>query len=470
MQHRAETRVAAPSGPSSPALPVFTLPSDPIDLTHSQDSQYSLVSVDSTTRPSQTRLQPSLETPASSFPVPTQDTDSSQSGGPVTELREREACTELVSADVVMKDSFRTPRVRSTNTSPVTTAFPKQQTAGQKRTASGAIKEPSASLPTSPLDILPQTHSRTASVESNSSRFSEIGAQLRSRLSYAMVKVQHGWEKHSLEEIEQLAEQKLSPTSTSAPTLLTSPRPSRVNSNGITQRPAFSNGHPGTLHTRRPSDLAAAGPRSAEDAQPTKIFGFSPRDQPIFHTSRGPLRQSPLSPTSPRAVLGPPAPIGLSRRPQREYTPSFANGSRTGSNLSNSSRESPFPSTPPPRKEHLSQISTPQQNTAQEQDVVEALLNMSSPGNSQKPGFHTMPSTPLQPPVGFGKRVVFAAGLGSGESSEEERARRMLASPKRDRQILTWRQKDEAIDRILDTMEDEASSDEDMGVQVRRPL
>lgn len=41
----------------------------------------------------------------------------------------------------------------------------------------------------------------------------QLSAQLKTRLSYAMVKVQNGWEKQSLEELEEVHSQRGSPNS-----------------------------------------------------------------------------------------------------------------------------------------------------------------------------------------------------------------------------------------------------------------
>lgn len=41
----------------------------------------------------------------------------------------------------------------------------------------------------------------------------QLSAQLKTRLSYAMVKVQNGWEKQSLEELEEVQSQRGSPNS-----------------------------------------------------------------------------------------------------------------------------------------------------------------------------------------------------------------------------------------------------------------
>ncbi|KAK9452931.1 hypothetical protein V1511DRAFT_447377, partial [Dipodascopsis uninucleata] len=66
-----------------------------------------------------------------------------------------------------------------------------------KRTSSGTLKTPSSSLPSSP-----QKESRNSPSLDNE-KIQEISSNLRTRLSYAMLKVQNGWTTRSLEEIEQ---------------------------------------------------------------------------------------------------------------------------------------------------------------------------------------------------------------------------------------------------------------------------
>ncbi|GAB7359115.1 hypothetical protein MBLNU230_g5184t1 [Neophaeotheca triangularis] len=83
---------------------------------------------------------------------------------------------------------------------------------GAKRTASGHVK--TASLTSTPMTgpVSGQRRSRGESVSSTtSSRASEMAATLRTRLEYAMAKVQQGWENRSLAEVEQLAAQQASP-------------------------------------------------------------------------------------------------------------------------------------------------------------------------------------------------------------------------------------------------------------------
>ncbi|KAJ0318631.1 hypothetical protein COL5a_010609 [Colletotrichum fioriniae] len=79
----------------------------------------------------------------------------------------------------------------------------------RKRMADGALKEN-----TSPVRM---GHSRnTSTVSMASTTASSIGdwsSDLKTRLSYAMLKVNHGWQSHSIDEVESMASQAASPTS-----------------------------------------------------------------------------------------------------------------------------------------------------------------------------------------------------------------------------------------------------------------
>lgn len=78
-------------------------------------------------------------------------------------------------------------------------------TNGAKRTASGHVKN-AHSITTSPyIGQVPGRDSRRESLSSSGSKAGEIAATLKTRLGYAMAKVQNGWEHKSLNEVEQLA-------------------------------------------------------------------------------------------------------------------------------------------------------------------------------------------------------------------------------------------------------------------------
>ncbi|KAK4900235.1 hypothetical protein LTR27_002459 [Elasticomyces elasticus] len=83
-------------------------------------------------------------------------------------------------------------------------------TNGAKRTASGHVKN-APSLPSTPLAAtFADRISRRESISSTGSRAGELAATLKTRLGYAMAKVQHGWEHKTIAEVEQLATQKMS--------------------------------------------------------------------------------------------------------------------------------------------------------------------------------------------------------------------------------------------------------------------
>ena len=79
-------------------------------------------------------------------------------------------------------------------------------TNGAKRTASGHVKN-ALSLPNTPLTAPSNNghhRSRTDSISSTSSRAGELAANLKTRLGYAMHKVQNGWEHKDINEVEKL--------------------------------------------------------------------------------------------------------------------------------------------------------------------------------------------------------------------------------------------------------------------------
>ena len=118
------------------------------------------------------------------------------------------------------------PRTGRTTATPMSLVSPTTQ--GFKRNADGSAKgDGSIASPTERTFA----HKRTKSMDTHSStRIGEVrdhglrhdhmwltrmqlSAQLKTRLSYAMVKVQNGWEKQSLEELEEVHSQRGSPNS-----------------------------------------------------------------------------------------------------------------------------------------------------------------------------------------------------------------------------------------------------------------
>ncbi|KAH8723630.1 hypothetical protein GQ44DRAFT_709819 [Phaeosphaeriaceae sp. PMI808] len=118
------------------------------------------------------------------------------------------AAIDIVAANASqLGDTAASPRPLE---SPVTQGF--------KRSADGSVKgvEPAGKNPRAPSAA---AHKRNKSMDTHSGgRIGELSAQLKTRLSYAMVKVQNGWEKQSLEELEEVHSQRGSPNSAPART------------------------------------------------------------------------------------------------------------------------------------------------------------------------------------------------------------------------------------------------------------
>lgn len=206
---------------------------------------------------------------------------------------------------------------------------------------------------------------------------SQLSSQLKTRLSYAMVKVQNGWQSHTLTELESLTSAPTSPLTSS----LRSPR-SRPTSSSTTladRPPSQPHHHPGLDYPTSPT------------------YESFWRDHSDSHPS-----------------LAPPADIHP-RRPAHAHPP------RIHTSMHASPYASPStPTTPKPR--------TPSQNAAMEKDAVETLVFMSSPKNS---GFQrgNALGTPLRREVGGRgrderarevERVLDGASAEESSSSEEE--------------------------------------------------
>ncbi|KAK2030612.1 hypothetical protein LX32DRAFT_586342 [Colletotrichum zoysiae] len=240
----------------------------------------------------------------------------------------------------------------------------------RKRMADGALKDN-----TSPVRI---AHSRnTSTVSMASTAASSVGdwsSDLKTRLSYAMLKVNHGWQSHSIDEVESMASQAASPTSSHS-----------------------------TLHGRHdPSaspraNMARYAPTSAATAT-TASSNPSPATYESFWKDGQRSAYSSTSPpqTQNHPALAPPAPIQPSRpmhntnntnNPRRNsnprYTPTLLSHSHSASPHTPSHRN--HGATPNQRLGRTPLLDpvlfSPHQNV-REQDAIESLLFMSSPGNS----------------------------------------------------------------------------------------
>ncbi|KAL0944996.1 uncharacterized protein CTRU02_202883 [Colletotrichum truncatum] len=235
----------------------------------------------------------------------------------------------------------------------------------RKRMADGMVKEN-----TSPVRI---GHSRnTSTVSMASTTASSIGdwsSDLKTRLSYAMLKVNHGWLSHSIDEVESMASQAASPTS------------SHSTLHGHQESSASPRANMARYAPASAATTASSGP------SPATYESFWKEGQRSNHTSA-----SPPAPPQNVPTLAPPAPIQPSRplaphNPRRNSNPRY-----TPTLLSHSHSASPHTpgqqnlnSTPNQRLGRASLVDpilfSPHQNM-REQDAIESLIFMSSPGNS----------------------------------------------------------------------------------------
>ncbi|PHH72251.1 hypothetical protein CDD82_6059 [Ophiocordyceps australis] len=222
----------------------------------------------------------------------------------------------------------------------------------RKRLADGKFKARSRSH--SPHKGHLRTASGTSLASTSTSSISELSAELKTRLSYAMFKVAHGWESKTIDEVEVLASEIMSPVSTSS-----------------------------TAHRRHASSTS---PRLAP-TMPQVRFAPDPA------ANRRPLASPPLKTTS--GALAPPAsiqPLATKQPPGNSNPRRNSNPRYTPTMLSQS--HSASPQTP-------AQVSRPDSRhsiSRGEQDAAESLLFMSSPGNSAnlKHTFSPVPSPAIQ--------------------------------------------------------------------------
>ncbi|KAI4146726.1 MAG: hypothetical protein L6R39_003352 [Caloplaca ligustica] len=316
-----------------------------------------------------------------------------------------------------------------------------------KRTSSGHIKPAENGHGTSASDGSLKGHSRNTSTASKSSQVSELSHELRTRLSYAMFKVQNGWQSHNLNELEamtlpgtthtsaitQLQQAAASPVTASTP-------PKHYHSSPTRPSMAYEYPYSPPTSTRSPPLRQPGAPDAGfmqDHATGHVRDGISPQ-----HTSqRGPS-------------LAPPADIlpRNSRQPQTtNMRPPRLNTTSVHSNGANDLSPHTGPSTPSRRP--ASTIRTPSQKADAEKDAVETLMFMSSPGNS---GYHPaafyapQPSpirdsnTPIMSPT---KKVGFA-------SSPKFPSRTSVPGGGR---LTTMAD----IDRVLDEMPDAYSSSDE---------
>ncbi|KAI1801768.1 hypothetical protein F4811DRAFT_436459 [Daldinia bambusicola] len=267
----------------------------------------------------------------------------------------------------------------------------------KKRMADGVIKHTRTSSSVSPVRPGHSRNTSTVSITSTSSRIGELSAELKTKLSYAMVKVNNGWQGHSIDEVESLASQVASPTSS------TSTLHGRY---GTSASPRVT-----VAPTRHRASSMVTSPTTQNLTQVRQY-------DPSWRESN--MMKSPPS-TSPNIqvpALAPPAPI-QPRQPTQVHPRRSSNARFTPAYLSHPHHISPHtPAQPSPlqatpghghtRTPNVDPILFSPHQNVREQEALETLMFMSSPGNSANVK-HAFPSSlpssqgsqssqPLHPP------------------------------------------------------------------------
>lgn len=206
---------------------------------------------------------------------------------------------------------------------------------------------------------LPELHLQVALVANTF----QLSQQLRTKLKYAMVKVQNGWQSRSLDEVESLASQ--------------SPRSTVSGFHRLNDQHMLS---PRTVMSRKYQ-------RESSDSDSS--------DSTVALENRGLVNMlgSPRVPA--RRSLAPPVDImpGSRRRPTPNGVHQSINGAQVQSRQLHSAR--------PPTSQR-----TPSQNAAMEADAVETLLFMASPNNSgYNPPSHASQDSSLRSALVFASQT-----------------------------------------------------------------
>ena len=287
-----------------------------------------------------------------------------------------------------------------------------------------------------------------------------------------MVKVNNGWQSNSIDEVESLASQKGSPTSSTSTVhgrrnLLTSPRATIASIQGQTSNLS-------TISQTPSGDFDLYS--KTEPSSRTYESFWADHSAVSIPTNRQPITSPPPN------ALAPAVDIRPTPSSRRSGTPKFVKPPAISGQGSGSYQNTSAPRTPS-RAEYKDSpvMQTPTQKTIQEQDAIETLLFMSSPGNSGNLG-HAFPpprtiGSPQQSPLraefniqkgAQGRRVGFddratTASTGSSEVGAEN-SNKLGPRPSKPQ-----RGEPDAIDRMLDEMQDSSSDDDEPALNYASP-
>lgn len=300
-----------------------------------------------------------------------------------------------------------------------------------------------------------------------------MSSRLKTRLSYAMAKVQNGWQGHNIRELEYMASQPNSPSSAVT---------NKGRAHIASLHAESPNGHLGSVqsagrtpdtampdYVHDPPHRSLASPRQGyglhahfEESMQNQNPNQAGRTYESFwreHSGNLGLKTSQaFGPAPGGPSLAPPVDI-QPRNPRRPEAAMRQPLSLHTQNLENShsyptSTTSNAPATPPSKP--LSKIRTPSQQTAVEIDAVETLLFMSSPGNS---GYH-LPA----PLAGSPLRSHFVPAPTRPAQSvfmTQDPSRRMSLAYAQPSPGPTRILSGPDIDKLIDDMSDSSSSEEE---------
>ena len=219
-----------------------------------------------------------------------------------------------------------------------------------------------------------------------------MSSQLKTRLTYALLKVQNNWTSESLDQVEARVSQGQHPTS---PRIAIKREHSFGDDAGFDHvlRHHRTNSEPSSAHQLAQS-AGGAGGRTYESFW--REHEHNPITKKILQAkaaSQSTHKHAMVSAARPssRSGLQPPAQIIPDRDRRTFYNPVRQPPGlyQSYSNQSNVSGISPGPNTPP-------SASTPDTQRTMEQDAVESLMCLSSPGHSQRRSSQTMQSSQSQ--------------------------------------------------------------------------
>ncbi|KAI9741491.1 MAG: hypothetical protein M1818_004297 [Claussenomyces sp. TS43310] len=383
---------------------------------------------------------------------------SSQSRKSPSELQQlSQLTTTQPSTRGTCSNGLRSPPVLATN-------------AGQKRTRDGFTKTSASTSSGSPTVEPTAGHSRNTSnvsITSSVASAKELTSELRTRLSYAMVKVNNGWESLPIEEVESLASQAGSPTSSSSTMhgrrhFYTSPRVEIANSQGLPEDPRHSN--------LMSLSASAIDPVLYGDNRSSRTYESFWREQ--SHKQAAPSADNNMSHRS----LAPPADIRLAARLDsnsfgthtlKYSAPLNLRAAFDLSKRSNGSNSDPTPHTPSRSQPTDDVLQTPTQKSIQEQDAIETLLFMSSPGNSsmgqafpQSQGQTSQVQSPLRTEFGAPLHVAPGRRIEFPEARKSRLATLNTSSRRRIPMVEAGKLGEDEFDKLLDSMADESSDEE----------